>query len=645
MNLSKAQGLYNLILSVLFSIFTATVQLLLIYFIMNNYGTKFNGFIRMLMAFSTFIITAESALGIATIILLVKPIKNHDWITCNEIYSSSKRNYRKSAIIQLAVGIIISIIIPLFMNANGLDSIFESKSFGKGIEIKDNGSISYFGMAALALIFLFKNFINTWFFAAEENILAADEKNSIRRSIIIFSEITIYSIIILLISLEKISPLIVFNFILLTGPIKCVLLYFFVKKRYIWLKYKKNVVNLRLSTMTAQINKSSYGTYLLISTDVIVVFVLFGLNISSAFSLYMVIAFNIQLIMLNFITSFREYFTHIIAQKGRVYWESYSRYEMYTYMIAAFTFINMSILSPYFVSAIYWKQFEDLFNNTDPTKIPFGEKELITYIFKKPMFSTLVALSTSLIILCETQSILIYAKGRNSEISRFQNYLGAAYIVIVLIIGFTSKQALNRLDVNKNDFMIKAIVLMYVTKCIALYIKRLYLWIYCYKYLTYDSSTKFVFRNLLILLIPISLSIFINFTVMKNHYDVDSFKSARELFELMVFCGLTSIGVILIVTVLLLPKLFLSVIGKIPIVSKVVDNKLVEKINSLTSKFDETEIYIKNDKNLEEVLKDTKKVNIMTSNATVGGNTLAIDGLNLDEDKNVELIYKIQPEE
>ncbi|ARU92237.1 hypothetical protein SCLARK_001792 [Spiroplasma clarkii] len=88
---STRQGIFSTIVGTMISLLNAVIQFLTIFFVLSTFGSQFNGFIRLVSSFSMIIMTADAALGVATTILLVKPIVQNDWITANEIYSTAKK--------------------------------------------------------------------------------------------------------------------------------------------------------------------------------------------------------------------------------------------------------------------------------------------------------------------------------------------------------------------------------------------------------------------------------------------------------------------------------------------------------------------------------------------------------------------------
>lgn len=80
---------------------------------MKAYGTEFNGFIRLSAALTTVGGTTEGALGVSTVVLLMKPLQNNDFITANEIFSTSKKRYSNGMITNTVIIVLLSVLYPL----------------------------------------------------------------------------------------------------------------------------------------------------------------------------------------------------------------------------------------------------------------------------------------------------------------------------------------------------------------------------------------------------------------------------------------------------------------------------------------------------------------------------------------------------
>ncbi|AHI52467.1 hypothetical protein [Spiroplasma culicicola] len=623
--LSTKQGILNTIVGTVISLFNALVQFLTMYWVLNKFGTEFNGFIKLVGSFSILIATADGALGVATTILLVRPFVQNDWITANEIYSTAKKGYRKSALIGLLLVSLIGFAYPLYAGVSSNGSIFDINSWKEiGIATPDGQLVGYFSLVAITLIFGVKNFVTAYWFSVYENVIAADNKNSVRRIAILFTDVFVYSIMFYLLNIDSINPIFPFLSMLLYGPIKGIMIYFYAKKNYIWLKYYRDFNSFKLNTTKKKITFSSLGTSILLNTDVLIVSIVLGLSVSSTLSLYLVIAVNTRLIMTNFITSFREFFVTLVAKRGRIHWESYAKYELYTYLVAAFTFINMAILSPYFVSALYGDiaSVEGQANQ--------NAKE---FMFFNPSFSILYAATTALVILCEAQITLIHAKGRYGEVSKFQNYLGFIYIVLGFGVTFICKTfAIGGSDMS----LVNGIISMYVLKVAFLVLRYAYLWFYVYRYATYNSSFKHVLNNLMILLIPSILMTLVNIFLIKNQMPVEESAIAPAPIAPLIalfFGNIAASGLVLIIfSYIFSPKMMNGIVTKLPVINKIVSKKSEE---ARKKRFEEFGI------NVEEIVDNGAQLSeALYGITTQDDNTIGETEINVP--KSNEKIYTIK---
>ncbi|WP_338970114.1 hypothetical protein [Spiroplasma endosymbiont of Labia minor] len=577
--ISTKNGIINTFVGSAISIFGAIIQFMSIYLVLKIYGTEFNGFIRICSSFTLVIGTADGALGIATTLLLVKPISQNDWITANEIFSTSYKKYRKNLILVLPLALIIAIVYPLYITISNIiasNGSFDASSFlnSAGISTNSNGNQGFFVLFGIIMFYCLKNIGQGTIFGVYENIMAADSKNAIKRIVVLFVDTTIYGVLFSLIAFKDIPfpPVIPFSILILYSPIRGLMIMLYVKRHYAWLKFYKDYNSFNLNTTTQKISISKIGITLLTNTDLIIVALILGLNVSSVLSLYMVIAINVRIIMTNFITSFREFFIVIVANNGRIYWNSYSKYELYVYLVAAFTFVNMSMLSPYFVSALYGNIINE---EIQSATIIWAENEklLFDFVFSSPLFSFVYAIPVVLYIIQESQMNIIQAKGTFSEVTKFQNITGLVYLIIAIISTLIFKYALNN---NVNNLLI-ALNLMYGLKIIFSLIICAYLWIYIWKYATYNSTFKNVFSNLLVLIIPIIVgaivsNLWINkiLSLQLEHLQLLHMSSLIGLFFSVIGA---SIVFIISVALLFSPKLILGIIKRLPIVNQIIKLK------------------------------------------------------------------------
>ncbi|AGR40816.1 hypothetical protein [Spiroplasma taiwanense] len=610
--LSTRQGILSVIIGTTISLFNAIIQFLTIYWVLNAYGTEFNGYIRLVSSFSTIISVAEGSLGVAATILLVKPLVQNDWISANEIYSTAKKYFKKSALISLFMVLIISLGYPLYVgiSANSTGTILNPKNWNDiGLNLSNQGEkigfASYYILVLISLIFGTKNFVSAYWFSVYETIIIADNKNSVRRIVILFADIFISGITFYLLSIKGINPIIPFLPTILYSPIKGFMIYFYVKKKYLWLKYYKDFNSFKLNTTSNKIFFSTIGPTLLLNTDIAIAAILLGLNVSSSLSLYLVVALNTKLIMTNFIVSFREFFVTLVTKRGRIHWESYAKYELYTYLVAAFTFINMSILAPYFVSSLYGELASSSISNDD-----FASINALDFMFYTSKFSILYASIALLAILCDAQMTLIHAKGRYGEVSKFQNIVGVLYLLTAIFITFL----IVTLKIGgEQNYLVTGIIVLFSLKLLFMFIRYIYLWIYVWKYATYNSNKKYIFNNFLILFLPVILTILLNVLVINKKLDIRESTSASAsiapLIALFFGAIILSLIILVIFAYICAPKIMNEIMQRLPLINKIFLKKSVEARKKRLKKYGiEAEDIVDNSNKITHLMIDIDEV-------------------------------------
>jgi hypothetical protein len=203
------------------------------------YGNEFNGFIRLTSAFTIVGGTTEGALGISTVILLIKPLENRDFITANEIYSTAKTRYHRGMITKTVLILLIAILYPLEIMIG--PSILNGDSqpvFNMALTFEGTNflNIPFYQLAIIVLFFGFKNVFTSGIFGVYENIIQADQQNGVRRVIILFCDVLIYGLIFGLLAIRiddvPLNPLAPFSILLLYGFLRGALIMLYVKRNY-----------------------------------------------------------------------------------------------------------------------------------------------------------------------------------------------------------------------------------------------------------------------------------------------------------------------------------------------------------------------------------------------------------------------------
>ncbi len=510
--MSTIRGIFSILIGAFTSLIGTCFQFTLMYLLIRSYGSQFNGFVKNSVAIVAFLGTVEGGLGAITVIFLVKSLLQKDWIKANEMINTAKHQYKISGYI----GIILLIAIAVGYSA--YIYLFE-KNFSI---LQNDETISYPLWKMIFIVFIIgsKNLITLFWTAAYENLMQADQNNHLRRLILMVCDLISYSIVFYLISIA-IDPVFVFLIFLLYSVMKGGLVYLFIKLHYPWVRITRQRDNMQLVKSSNIVVFKNIGETFLINGDVIITALLLGLRISSTLSLYMTITAGVRSIIMILINSFREFFAAWTAKNGRVDWQSYMKFETYAFMIAGFLFVNQFILSPYFVTTLYAPQIIEKIRTSDSTLNPWTsqEREIFKIIFYQPTFSLLVALSSVFIVLAEPANVLVYAKANYKQTAIPTFIIGCINIFFCFFSALLWRFVFNNLAAGLYSILI--------ITCLISFFRFLYLWCYNWIFLTYNSNFKGVFRNWMILLVPMIIAILVNYLFLsKTHnpnqiYNID----------------------------------------------------------------------------------------------------------------------------
>ncbi|WP_036228388.1 hypothetical protein [Mesoplasma photuris] len=633
------KGVFTAIFSVLISITSTLIQFLLIYWILANFGTEFNGFVKITIAIAVIGGSIEGALGVSTVLLMMKPIAAHDWIEANAVYSASKKKYHKNMFRGIFLMSLVAFLYPLFLqifpyvidkNLSGIPNISEW-----GINYTDNTNlenpvvklITYWELVALVLIISSKDIFTAGFFGVYENVLQADQKNGVRKSVILLTDVIIYVSLFILLNFNKaLNPIIPFLVILAYPFVRGLFIRIYVKKYYPWIKFYGDLDSFKLRESTKRLGFTGIGETIMLNADLIILMIILGtsgLEITSMLSIYMIIGVNIRILMISLITSFREYFLAIMIRDGRMTWDAFSKYELYTYIVAAFGFIFMTTLGPYLVVGLFGKvvtdglnaevshtimNFKDLYNANilDIDQLSVIQKNVgqlgpefrgladqinaFKFVFGGKWFSMMFAGTMVVTILFQSQLVLIQTKGMNYKISKSINTIAISYLVVVM----TTALCINLLSKDDNVNKIQNVLIaFYMIKIAFILISYFYLWTHTWRKVVYNSKLKNLFSNFLSLVVPIALSIIVTEFSLFSIYPIEvtipelpnfvgnggdevislSPVSISSLLLIMLTTGILGFISILIVPAIFRPKVALSIILNMPGIKSIIKKK------------------------------------------------------------------------
>ncbi|PPE04161.1 hypothetical protein [Williamsoniiplasma lucivorax] len=582
------QSVMSAMMGAMISIVGAIIQFLMIYWILKAYGSSVNGFIRISTSLSLAAATAEGALGISTVILLMRPMANSDWISANEIISTAKTKYRKSIMTGVLVIALISLLYPLEMavvpsilngTPVGIPEIIATAPQVPGGIVK----IQIWEMLGIIWILGFKQIVTGSCFGIYENIIMADQKAGMKKIIILFADIVVYGALFLILnraidSHEFIHPIIPFLVLLMYGPIRGFMMKFYVKRYYTWIKYYPDFNNYALINSTNKMFWSNLGQDVLANADMILLFVVLGTSgfkITSSLSLYLLIGVNLRATLTSLIVSFREYYVSVLSKNGRLEWEAYSKYELYTFVIAAFAFIFMSMGAPYIVTGLYGQIVAGDFIATQFSTPMIAEKKAVEFIFTSPVFSGIYAATISFILLFQGQTSLIQAKGKFGEVGKSINIIAISFIATELLITFLVMTLTKAEDVH---YIVNTLKAFYIVKLTFMTINYIYLLQYTWRFVTYNSTIKYVFSNFLSLIFPVIASILVNIFVVSKQFPLVLFNESGAFVNVVtisiilgIFLVVGIIGFIstLILPIILRPQVGLSMLMSLPILKQI----------------------------------------------------------------------------
>ncbi|QVK06634.1 hypothetical protein [Mycoplasma mycoides] len=495
---SAKSGVFSALLGVVSSITNMIIQFLLIYWVLQSFGTEISGFIRISMSLSIVGGTAEGALALSTVLMLTEPLSKKDWITVNEIFSTAKRNYNNKIVSGFILVFLLSILYPLQIAISPLITSGESIKWGIDFTTplsKTTSTLKFWELSAIFLILGTKQTLSAGLFGVHENIMQADQKNASKKLVVLFCDVLFYGIFFVLLNSyiywnDRHTPVLLFLPFLFYPVIRGLLITSYVKKKYPAIKFYNDFNNLNLIRRSTKIYWSSIGQSILVNSDLIIIFLALGsigLKVSSLISLYMVVAINLRIIMTSLVTSFKEYFSSVIIKKGRLDWETYSNYEFYSYIVGVFSFLITSIMTPYIVTGLFSKI---ILNDVDTTGLT---KKTIEFIIFSPFFSGIFGATTGLIVLLESKITLIHAKGMHRTIAKPLNLIAFSFFISSFIITLL----LNRFIGNVESKISWVIIVFYSSKILFLIIAYIYLWIFSWDKLVYNARFNRIIPNIL----------------------------------------------------------------------------------------------------------------------------------------------------
>lgn len=591
--MTTRKGVFNTLVGVVMTIIISVFQFTFLFVINTQYQGQFVGLIRVIVSFLAYLSLTEGGLGLITMFSLYRPLQNGDYETVNDIVNTTRKRYQHIGKIYLVLVVSIAFLAALI---KGLaPNIFGSFS----VDIK------FWELAIVILCLASKELIFFYFSGAYQNLIQSDQKGYLNRLVFIFSEIIMYIFLISLFLVPNIPFFVPFFAYLICGIIKTGVTYIVIKIEYPWLQHKKWIKQKRLLRQSWWVGLSRLPELMISNIDVILITIFLSLSFTTIYSYYLIVAATIRSIALILISSFREVFGYWIAKSGRIRWSTYTRFEMYAYMVAGFCFICQFIISQYLISSIYGTQY---LNAADQE----NSRIFFDFFLSSPTFILFLSLKNAVEVATEPGKVIVNATVKHKE-TIWGSYIQA---IIILVLGISMGWSLSA--TGHRDW---ALYMIMFSVFIGWVYRLISIWFYVWKNLTYNSDLRYIVQNSLILILPMLVAILFNFLYLFNAYPpVNNIKQPKLTLSIVGYTLLGSIGLVNLLGMTInfkqfwlifnMRTFFKNLFKKKKTVKKKYDKEWEElfddvppsQINSFSNTFDLTSTYNINRNNIDDLL-------------------------------------------
>ncbi len=553
----RRQNIFNTVFSLFINVLSFVIQFMLIYLLIDSYGTQFSGFVRINTTVFSFVGGTDGGIGIMTVLFLIKPLMNKDYEKSNEIIATSKNTYIKLFFVTLMIILVVMlgfIIFYYFILKQQIEIVSSSES-------SSSYYLSIIGMIVIIVSIGFKNLISFVWTGVYENLLQADQNNYINRLVVLIADLILYSILFLLIN-EKNNPIYVFLIFIFYSFAKSILLKIYVKIKYPWLNLKNNEFEPRLNLRTKYITIYKISNSILNHLDLVIAAVLLGFQTTAFLSLYLIVVSAFRNITNGFINSFKEYFAILSNKEGRIYWNDFQNFERYTLGVAGVVLILQYLFAPYLVNALFK-------NIISPSEFDDNLQLGLLYnnMFKGFVFTALTATQTFIYIITQPHNIMIYSKGYFNKVSIISLIISIFASILSFSIGLIT------LILTKHDYT-KSIYAEYGVFLVFMIIQFFYLYYYSWSKLTYDSNFKNIFKNGIMTIIFFISAILLRKLWLENSIwklftsDVDNiyWEKWDNFIRLFLLTLIVSISIVITTMTILSPKWFWKLFLSLPFI-------------------------------------------------------------------------------
>ncbi|MCL8210339.1 hypothetical protein LT336_00069 [Spiroplasma sp. JKS002671] len=594
--MSTRRAVFNTLIGVIMTVIISLFQFTFLFVINRQYQGEFVGLIRVIVSFLAYLSLTEGGLGLITMFSLYRPLQNGDYETVNDIVNTTKKKYQRMGKIYLTIVIAIAAIVAVL------------RYFVPGVFIGFNINISFWELAVVILCLSSKELIFFYFSGAYQNLIQSDQKGYLNRLVFVFSEIIMYILLIALFLVPNMPFFVPFFAYLVSGIIKTIVTYIIVKIEYPWLQDKKWIKQKRLLRQSWWVGLSRLPEVLISNIDIILITIFLSLSFTTIYAYYLIIATTIRNIALILISSFREAFGYWIAKSGRIKWATYTKFEMYSYMVAAFAFILQFVIAQYIIASIYGNQY----NNSNITD-PYSRDIFFNFFLASPTFVLFLSLKNALEVATEPGRVIVNATVKHKE-TIWSSYIQAAIVLVLSItLGWT---------LSFYGYKDWALYMILFSLAIGWVYRLIVIWVYIWKNLTYNSDLRYIVQNILILILPILATILFGYLYLfPTFLPVNAINNAKLTLTIIGYGILGSIGLVVILAMIINFKQFWTIFNVKSFFKNFFSKKKTQKfdhydqqleelfasqktnkLNNLTQTFDLTSTYQIHYNNINELL-------------------------------------------
>ncbi|MCL6429159.1 hypothetical protein LT335_00721 [Spiroplasma sp. JKS002669] len=594
--MSTRRAVFNTLIGVIMTVIISLFQFTFLFVINRQYQGEFVGLIRVIVSFLAYLSLTEGGLGLITMFSLYRPLQNGDYETVNDIVNTTKKKYQRMGKIYLTIVIAIAAIVAVL------------RYFVPGVFIGFNINISFWELAVVILCLSSKELIFFYFSGAYQNLIQSDQKGYLNRLVFVFSEIIMYILLIALFLVPNMPFFVPFFAYLVSGIIKTIVTYIIIKIEYPWLQDKKWIKQKRLLRQSWWVGLSRLPEVLISNIDIILITIFLSLSFTTIYAYYLIIATTIRNIALILISSFREAFGYWIAKSGRIKWATYTKFEMYSYMVAAFAFILQFVIAQYIIASIYGNQY----NNSNITD-PYSRDIFFNFFLASPTFVLFLSLKNALEVATEPGRVIVNATVKHKE-TIWSSYIQAAIVLVLSItLGWT---------LSFYGYKDWALYMILFSLAIGWVYRLIVIWVYIWKNLTYNSDLRYIVQNILILILPILATILFGYLYLfPTFLPVNAINNAKLTLTIIGYGILGSIGLVVILAMIINFKQFWTIFNVKSFFKNFFSKKKTQKfdhydqqleelfasqktnkLNNLTQTFDLTSTYQIHYNNINELL-------------------------------------------